>query len=681
MDLSEIMKAIRRGLTPLAARDPLRLSEWAAQHFYLSAESSYVEQKWEAYPYQIALMDAISNDDIREVWVRKSARVGYTKILLASLGYFAEHKHRNQAIWQPTDDDSDDFVKTELEPMLRDVEAMREVFPQYLARDKKNTLKQKKFLDSILHTKGGKAAKNYRRISVDCAFLDELDAFDGDVEKEGDPVSLAKKRTEGATFPKIVGGTTPKLKGFSLIEGRCEQAKARYRFHVPCPHCDEFIMLTWGGRDNAHGFKWVDGDPDTVQHLCPSCASLFTQADYLTVWQRGRWQDETGGWIDNATGKFYDSTGALITPPESVAFHVWTAYSPQASWADIVREFLAANSKAKAGDKSGLKTFTNTTLGETWEEEVEKTDTHALQERAEQYPLRRVPLGGLVLAAGVDVQGDRFEVVVYAFGRGEEMWVIDYQVIHANPADETDWDLLDNYLLTVYPHVSGATLKIEAAAVDTGGHFTHQAYNFCRLRKHRKIFAIKGETKQGQPIKGRASMQDVNWRGKTVKNGVKLWLVGTDTAKDLLHGRLQLTQPGPGYVHFSKELPDVFYQQLTAEVRMLAKTSSGDAYRWVKRQNRNEVLDCTVYAIFCAHALELHRYPETMWRKLTDSVQPVVADLFAVPAGPPRAETVAGEVPVKTDAAPVTQANPASAGFFVAHEKEWLGQPTDDWLS
>lgn len=629
MDRSEIQKAIQRGLTPMRAPDPLTLSEWAAKHFYLSAESSYVEQGWKAYPYQVAVMNAISNDDIREVdWI-KSARVGYTKIILAAMLYFAEHKHRNQAIWQPTDDDSDDFVKTELEPALRDAEVMRKVFPAYLARHKDNTLKKKKFIDSILHTKGGKAAKNYRRISIDTGFIDEADAFDRDIEKEGDPFTLAKKRTEGATFPKMVVGSTPKIKDLSLIEDRATLADVLLRYHVPCPHCRSMISLSWGGVDVPHGFKWCNDDPESVSHLCPQCSCLFSQADYLSVWNDGVWIGDCGTQTKNGVD-FFNASGEAVEPPGHVAFHVWTAYSPQASWSDIVREFLAAADKAKAGDMSKMKTFVNTTRGEVWQEDVEKTDSDVLSERAEPYPLRTVPKGGLILAAGVDVQSNRFEIVVWAFGRGEEMWPVDYMVIHGNPADESEWDRVDSYLLSEFPHECGGSLRIEAAAVDTGGHFTHQAYNFCRQRIKRKVFAIKGDSQPGKPIKGRSSAQDVNWRGKVIKRGVKMWLVGTDTAKDLLYGRLKIASPGPGYVHFSKDLPPAFYEQLTAEYRTLTRSKSGEAYRWVcPRGRRNEVLDCSVYALFCAQQLDLHRFTDRMWQKLEDAVQPSVVDMFS----------------------------------------------------
>ncbi len=659
MDLSEIDRAITKGLESLAAVPPIRLSEWAEKHFYLSAESSYVEQHWQAYPYQRAIMDAISNDEHEEVVFMKSARVGYTKMILAAIGYFAEHKRRNQAIWQPTDDDSDDFCKTELEPMIRDVPIMEKVFPSFLAKNKDNTLKQKKFLGSSLHLRGGKAAKNYRRLSVDVAILDELDGFDNDVEKEGSPVALARKRIEGATFPKLVSGSTPKLKGFSLIEARFDQADQRFRLHIPCSHCGEMIELRWGGKDKRYGFKWINGDADTVMHACDQCGGMMSQADYLATWDDSKWIAEDGTWIDDQ-GVYRDPAGNAVPPAKKVAFHIWTAYSPQTSWAQIVREFLSAQAKAKAGDRSELKSFVNTTLGETWEEEVEKTDSEELARRAEAYPLRTVPKGGLILVAGVDVQSNRFEIVVWAIGRGEEMWVVDYHVIDANPADERDWEeRLDPYLQLRFMHIGGQALAIEAVAIDTGGHFTHQAYNFCRVRQRRRVYAIKGDTRQGQPVKGRRSMQDVNHRGSVIKRGVQLWMVGTDTAKDLIYGRLQVQVEGPGYMHFSKDLPPEFYQQLTAEVRVLKRTPSGEQYRWVNSRKRNEVLDCTVYAIFAAHMLDLHRYTDRMWAKLEDAVNPPIADMFASSARPEEVAPVAQPIVVSPAPSPEKPAAPA----------------------
>jgi phage terminase large subunit GpA-like protein len=634
----EIQRALRGGLSPLTVEPPLSLSKWAAKHFYMSAESSQKRERWVAWPFQPGIMDAMSNDAIEEVDVMKSARVGYTKMLLACIAYDAHHKKRNQAIWQPTDDDSASFTKTELEPMLRDVACMQKVFPSFLAKNKDNTLQHKKFLGSMLHMLGGKAAKNYRRITIASAKLDEIDGFDKLIERSADPFTLAWKRLEGATFKKLIAGTTPRIKGDSHIEGRDLVAQARMRYQIECPLCGLEHPLVWGGKDKAYGFKWDGHDENTVRHHCQHCRGAIVQADYLAAYGTGAWVSECGNWRYGQDGVWRDAMGMPCKPPRHVSFRLWTAYSPQVTWAEIVREFLQAMVRRKSGDKGPLQGFINETLGETWEDDdSERIEHHELSKRAEDYRLRFVPMGGLVLVAGVDVQHNRFEVVVWAIGRGEEMWVIDYNVIPANPADEREWDeKLDPYLNSTFQHASGQSMRIEGTAIDMMGDFTHQGYNFCRMRERRRVYAVRGDPLPGKPIGGRATLQDVNFRGKTIKRGVKLWYVGTDTAKDLIFGRLKVTQPGPGYVHFSKDLPESFYEQLTVEARVPVRTASGHVTRWVNvHRRRNEAIDCSVYALFVTHRLALHTFTDKMWARLESAFAP---DLFSAAAAAPAAD-------------------------------------------
>lgn len=659
----DVADAWRKGIAEFGQPDPISFPAWAEKYFYLSRESSYGEGAWKAWPFQPAIMACMANDDIEEVDVEKSARIGYTKMFLALLCYNAHHRRRNQAVWQPTDDDRDEFVKTELEPALRDVEVMRDVFPEYLSRSKKNTMRQKILLGSMMHMRGGKAAKNYRRISVDVAALDEIDGFDQNIENEGAPFDLAKKRVEGATFPKVIVGSTPKLKGFSHIEARADAAPCQLVYQIPCPHCGELHPITWGARTARHGMKWVNADPATVRHLCPNpdCGALISQAEYLSVWHLGIYVSADGIRCDRE-GVFTDASGAVIPAPRHVAFRrVWTAYSPAASWEQIVREYLEARQKAKTGDPSSMQSFTNLTLGQSYEANVEKTDATELIARAEAYPLRRVPNGGLVLVAGVDVQDNRFEIVVWAIGRGFESWPIDYTVLRADPANWDDWRRLDAYLTTRFPHEIGQPIGIDATAIDTGGHFTHFVYEFVRTREARRIFAVKGESRDGQPIVAGSGMVDVNAKGKVIKNGLRLWRVGTDTAKDLIFSRLRLTQPGPGYIHLSKELPPEFFEQLTNEQRVEQTTARGTVSRWVKKSSaaRVEVLDCTNYALFAAHRMDLHRWTEAMWDRQALAVCPPMADLFEPAPSPdplpPVADAPLDEIPQPPDQSPPRQ--------------------------
>ncbi|TQE96508.1 MAG: phage terminase large subunit family protein, partial [Spiribacter salinus] len=220
-----INAALATGLGSLRKPVPLKLSDWSERHFYLSTESSYVEGPWRCLSYQREPMDVIGNDDVHENWFIKGARVGYTKMIMAASQYLAAHKRRNGAIWQPTDADRDEFVKTEIEPAIRDNPELIRIFPAFEKKSKHNTLALKQFVGAALHLRGGKAAKNYRRLTVDYVMLDEIDGFDQNIEGEGPPHQLATRRVKGANFPKAVFGSTPFTKGMSMIEdgeARCE---------------------------------------------------------------------------------------------------------------------------------------------------------------------------------------------------------------------------------------------------------------------------------------------------------------------------------------------------------------------------------------------------------------------------------------------------------------------------
>ena len=71
---------------------------------------------------------------------------------------------------------------------------------------------------------------------------------------------------------------------------------------------------------------------------------------------------------------------------------------------------------------------------------------------------------------------------------------------------------------------------------------------------------VAGRSGREKHIRDGASKVDIDWKGRLRKNGLVLWWVGTNHAKDLIYGRLQIERPGPGYIHFSQELPDEFFK-------------------------------------------------------------------------------------------------------------------------
>ena len=605
--VTRIESAVVRGLRSLEKPLPLRLSEWADQHFYLSPESSYIQGQWESWPYQIGIMDCISNDDIRTVTVQKSARVGFTKIIVAAIGFFAEHRQRNQVIFLPVDQDADDFTKDEINPMLRDCVSVQRVFPYYATKSKFNTLKKKVFIGSTLDIRGGKAAKNYRRMSKDVVYYDELAGFDHDIENEGDPITLGDKRIEGATFPKSVRGSTPKLKGppeegGCLIEAEYGRADERFRYHVLCPHCGHEQSLRWGGKDEQRGFKWLNNDPATVRYLCENskaCGALFSYEDYMDVRDAGRWVSESGTWIDPGGAFILD--GKPVDAPIHVAFHLWTGVAGLVPWPQLVREFITATK-----DRSKLKAFINTTLGETWEEdEGERPDDEQLYYRREHYKAV-VPAGGLYLVAGIDTQDDRVEIQIDAYGVGEERWSIDYIRLLGDPGREIIWDKLAEILARTYQREDGVMLGISLSCQDKGGHYTDEVNTFSKRFGIRKLIPVHGLRYRNRPVAMMPRKKD--------KAGCYGTGVGTDTAKALLYQRYKILKPGPGYVHWpvtgprpdSDPFDREYFKQVTAEEQVKRYRGGVAEWVWDAKKRRNEATDCSVYSLAAIRILQQH---------------------------------------------------------------------------
>ncbi len=281
--------------------------------------------------------------------------IEYSKMLLGVYAYFIEHKQRNTLIWLPTDGDAENFMKTHVEPTIRDIPSLLALAPWYGKKHRDNTLTMKRFTNGRgFWCLGGKAAKNYREKSVDVAGYDELAAFDEDIEQEGSPTFLGDKRIEGSVWPKSIRGSTPKVRGTCQIERAASESPHFMRFHVACPHCGEEQYLKFGDKETPFGLKWTPDDPASVFYLCEHNACVirqqeldFTDARYIC--------EKTGIWTRDGI-LWFSSSGEEIEPPDSVTFHIWTAYSPFTTWVQIVKDWMKTKGDNGAhfdGDQSG----------------------------------------------------------------------------------------------------------------------------------------------------------------------------------------------------------------------------------------------------------------------------------------------------------------------------------------
>ncbi|NCW70306.1 MAG: hypothetical protein EBV86_17420 [Marivivens sp.] len=300
----------------------------------------------------------------------------------------------------------------------------------------------------------------------------------------------------------------------------------------------------------------------------------------------------------------------------TAGFHLSSLYSPLGwkSWEEIVGEFLRAKNDAPL-----LKTFVNTVLGETWEEEVgARLGADGLRERAEFYESNTVPEGASLVTAGVDVQDNRVAVGLYAWGEGEECWLMWHGEIYGDPAGKKLWSQVDDIINRTYPRADGESVKVSAVGIDSGGHFTSEVYAYCRERRKRGVFALKGQSQRNKPPIGKPSKVDINYKGQVLKNSAELFPVGVDTIKSTLFGRLKHNETGAGYIHFHNEAGQEYFKQLTAE-RQVVRYVKGFAIReWKKKPgDRNEALDVLVYAYAALNFLYMRYNRNTIFEQFS----------------------------------------------------------------
>lgn len=593
------------GLKP----DPLmNISEWADKYRILSQKASAEPGKWRTSrtPYLKEIMDCLSPySGIEKVVFMKGAQIGGTEVGNNFLGYIVHLSPGPVMLVMPTVDGAKRTSKTRIDPMFAAIPELKGVISDRRSKDASNTTLMKEFQGGVLVLTGANSAIGLRSMPVRYIFLDEIDAYKGDVEGEGDPVNLAIKRTSTFNRRKIFMVSTPTIQGVSRIEYEYEQSDQRH-YMVPCPYCNKRQSLKW------KQIHFENDDPATATYVCEHCGAIIEE--HLKTWML-----ENGIWEKS-------------NPKSNVAgFHLSSLYSPVGwfSWADAVKQFLDAKNKDNL-----LKVWVNTVLGETWLEKGEAPEWQILFDKREDYQQEIVPSGGLFLTAGADVQKDRIECEVVAWGKNKESWSVGYFIINGDTAREEVWNELSEFSKRYFEHSSGVMLPISRFAIDSG-FATQQVYNWVRKQPINFAMAIKGTDSGVTPL-GLPTRVDLNINGKKLRRGAKVWSVGTSILKSELYQFLRLTQNEDesypaGYCHFPK-YDSEYFKQLTAEQLVTKMVRGYQKREWQKTRERNEALDCRVYARAASISFGIEQFTETKWRNLEKALIPESKEKVKLPA-------------------------------------------------
>lgn len=569
------------------------LADWADDKFILSSESSNTAGKWRTAPDQRAILNSFGSDAIEKVDFFKPTRYGGTKMAIAATFYFLAHKRRNLCFYQPSNSDSDEFVKTEIQPQIRDCPDVLDKMIDPTEKSSSNTLSYKAFEGCSAYFKGAHSPKNFERMTLDVVLLDELDQCSGDVGKKGDPTTLSWGRVRNSLFKKQIQISKPTIKDFSLIEKSANAAEDRLVYQVQCPECEIFTPLEWGGKDEAFGFKWKGDDASSVLHHCKECGAGWGNDKLTDAMEPGFWLGENG--FKTKDGLSWERHGEPCMPPRHIAFLSWSGYSSFVTWEQLVNEWHDAQ-----GDIEKIQAYTNNALAKAWDIQHQGGP---IEQTVGKIILTDDLSNVVAVTAGADVQDDRLEIQYVGHDRDRNIYILGYEIYRGDPGLPEVWMELGRDVIGARFKCGERELPVYNAGVDTQGHHTGTVHEFLKQNQKRGVFI---------GLNGTANIYEIADKPSSSKSGEggDFFSIGTNVHKQRIMSSIRNhdAQAGGFRIWSGAKLPEDYAKQLGAE--KMEVSSAGGKEKIVftnKHKKRNEALDTLVYAMAMRAYIAKHR--------------------------------------------------------------------------
>lgn len=606
-------------------RNPPKISPaaWAEKYRRMSAvESSYVGRfSFRLTPYWKWFLERWAMPDVKKGVCMKSAQAGWTQGVINNvLGHLIHVEPSTCITMFPKEGSARNFDREKFGPMVEATPELSPIVPNK-SRTKDVTAMFKSFPGGFIKFVGSNSIADVKSTSARRLIVEEPDDCNLNLRGQGDAIKLLEERGKTVRGVKLLIGGTPSIRGVSSIEDEM-QLSDQNRWIVPCPDCGEQQALEW------EQVRWqTEGAPvehpvygwnrtETAVYVCVACGSCWNDAQKNIAVQRGH---------AVASAPFRGVLGIYINE----LYAPWHESRLQV----LVERYLSAKSEEANGSLDSLIVFWNAALGRSWEYKGETADESVLAERAQDYAPLTVPAGGMILTMGIDVQHNRLAVIIRAWGRGEESWLVLFDELDGNTVDKNDpvWLKLDELVFGTYLHQWGAKIRIRAASIDAGdGNASDAVYHYVRTRAGRgvELHAIKGANTPDSEIFRRpaTSIDSTKRNTKAAKHGLRTFMVGVSRAKDLLlgdkgPGRLALEGAGPGRIHWYRDVRADYLEQFTSEVKVPVRGTKGKRVWQLKKGKRNEVLDAEIYAMHAGRAIKVHLARDATWAEIETSLR------------------------------------------------------------
>lgn len=620
----------------------MRVPEWADTFRRLPAATTAVPGQWRTEAREAArgIMMSVHEPGVRTITLACAVQLLKTEFILNVIGYHMHLDPCPMLAVMPKEDAAAKFSRERVGPMIRECPVLRERVDTR-TRMGEDSLSFKNFSGGFLAIEGAGSPMNLASRAVRITLFDECDK--AEMTREGHPIQLAEERT--ATFGESalhIRCCSPTVTDHSAIWKSYLQSDQRRAF-IKCPHCDYEMSPQF--------FKHVDwpktesGEHVTTEAYiyCESCGAAWSEDQRrkaITTKGGIRWYQtrpfnccdadqepiQTRKWEwdeENQIGyALCSQCNKRAVSNRHAGYQASKLLSPQITVASLAEKWIIASQNPD--DKL---TFRNTQLGEPADVEVviENIDIRELMARRENFP-DNLPDEICALFAGVDVQtgsdisDGSLHFYLWGIAVNREMWSVYTKIIPGDVRLPHVWNSLDELLLEKFPHETVGPMGVMAAAIDAGdGKVSEIVENFCKARKARNIFAIKGASEKSggwKPIWPPMAAE------RTRHTGYRMKVIGSNSAKMAVYNRLAVAGPGPGYMHFGMDWTPERFEQLTAE--RLARNFRGgfEQRRFVLPRGRaNEALDGTAYSLVALEGWLAHSHSLEKIRRLIDNMK------------------------------------------------------------
>ena len=554
-------------------------------------------------PFVRRIMKAMSYDSPMKLGVCiKGVQLTITTTALICISEIIEEMPCNIIYVMPTGSGAEDVSKFKFMPIVEATPTLRNLIADTSVRDGKNTITSKSYKGGTLWFIGANSSAEARSKDAMYIFIDEYSEMARELKAQGSHIKTYKGRmaSYGDRAKMFVFSTPVEMENDKTYPEFLQGSQEYY--YVPCPFCLFKQVIKW---ENLIIVEKNVASSIRLKCINPDCNKYI--------------EEKHKPWMfDEANGAEWISHNPVRRNMDCLSWHLPSMYSPLGflSWREMAQDWFEAQD-----DVAKLKTFSLLYLAEPWlDKEDEETKLEELMNRRRKYSAQIEP-GVLLITAGVDTQGDRLEVYIWGHGLNGQMWLIEYEILRPPEGRRNDhplaWEQLETVRRRTYMHPCGVEMPIAAMAVDTGGGYENQAYKFVKGKHGQRCFAIKGSSQHGKPLLVKPTISN--------KGNVMLYVFGTDTAKRTLFGRLRAKkQSEQGYINLPDFIDDEVCRQILSEKLKLVRERSkrGDFVNtkvYKKIRDRNEALDCLVYAYFACENIRPNWVSLAETYKMTDS--------------------------------------------------------------